>query len=95
MRYWVAVVKTPLALLQKQPKMRLGNTVEFVHMTLRLTPKVLNAVDVIPLLREALGMVDAVVLEIAHVQHIITAPTVGINDAVRNHFTLNNWHQGC
>ena len=38
--------------------MLLGNPIEFPHVTLRLVPKILNAVDVIPLVRKELGVVD-------------------------------------
>ncbi len=48
----------PLAFLQKQGEMLLGNPIEFPHVTLRLVPKILNAVDVIPLVRKELGVVD-------------------------------------
>jgi hypothetical protein len=42
--------------------MLFGNTVEFAQMSLRLVPKVLNAVDVILLVCKKFGMVDATVL---------------------------------
>ena len=43
--------------------MLFGNTVEFPQMTLRLIPKVLDAVDVAMLVGKELRMIDAIVLE--------------------------------
>ena len=74
--------------------MLLGNPVEFTHVTLRLVPEILNAVDVIPLVGKELGMVDPKMLEVRHIQHIVACPAVGINDAVRHHFTLDDRYQG-
>ena len=70
--------------------MLLGNTIEFPHVTLRLVPKVFDAIDVILFVCKEFGMVDAVVLEVRHVQHVITTPTVRIYDAIRYDFVLNN-----
>ena len=63
--------------------MRLGNTVEFAHVPLGLVPEILNAIDVIVAVCEELRMVDAEVMDVRHIQHIIAAPAVGINDAIR------------
>jgi len=60
--------------------MRLGNTVEFAHVPLGLVPEILNAIDVIVAVCEELRMVDT---EVRHIQYIIAAPAVRINDAVR------------
>ena len=71
-----------------------GNPVEFTHVTLRLVPEILNAVDVIPLVGKELGMVDPKVLEVRDIQYIIARPTVGINDAVGDDFALDDRYQG-
>ena len=63
--------------------MRLGNTVEFAHVPLGLVPEILNAIDVIVAVCEELRMVDAEVMKVLHIQHIIAAPAVRINDAIR------------
>jgi len=83
--------------------MSLWNTVEFAHVPLGLVPEVLDPVDVILLVckeagmvvvcKEA-GMVDPKVMEIRDVQHVVAAPAIRINDAVRNHFTFDDWQQG-
>ena len=74
--------------------MGLRNTVEFSHMALGLVPKILNPVNVILLVCKELGMVDPEVMKIRYIQHVVAAPTVGINDAIRNDFTFDDWQQG-
>ena len=61
--------------------MFLGKPIEFPHVTLRLVPKTLNAVDVVPIAGEDL-------------QHIVGLPAVGINDAVGDGFALDDRHRG-
>ena len=34
-------------------------------------------------------MINSVMLEIAHIEHVVAAPAIGINDAVWNHFALD------
>ena len=73
--------------------MLLGNPIEFTHVPLRLVPKILNAVDVIPLIGKELGVVDPEVLEVRHIQHIVGLPAVGIYNAVGNDFPLDDRYQ--
>ena len=56
--------------------MRLWNTIEFTHMTLRLVPKILNPVDVVFLVCKEFGVVDPEVFEVRHIQDVVTSPTV-------------------
>jgi len=56
----------------------LWNTVEFAHMPLGLVPEILDPIDVIMSIREEFRGVDPEVLE------------VRINNAVGDHFALNN-----
>ena len=37
-----------------------------------------------------LGMVDAVINKTAHVQLVVAAQTIGINNTIRHDFLLNN-----
>ena len=74
--------------------MGLWNTVEFAHVALGLVPKILDPIDVIFLVCKEFGMVDPKVMEIRYVQHIVTAPAIRINDAIRNDFTFDDWQQG-
>ena len=73
--------------------MRLGNTDEFTHVALGLIPEILKTIDVIMTVCGELRMVDAEVMELLHVQHIIAAPAVGINDAISDHVTLYDGDQ--
>ncbi len=73
--------------------MRLGNTVEFAHVPLDLVPEILNAIDVIVAVCEELRMVDTEVMEVWHIQYIIAAPAVRINDAVRHNLALYDGDQ--
>ena len=73
--------------------MGLRNTVEFAHVALGLVPEILNPVDVIFLVGKELGMVDPKVVEIRYIQHIVSAPAIRINNAVRNDFTFDDWQQ--
>ena len=47
-----------------------GNTIEFPHMTYRLIPEILDAVDVVRLVGEYLAVIDSVVLEFRDIQHV-------------------------
>ena len=64
--------------------MFLGNTIEFTHMSLRLVPKVFDAIEVVLFVCKKFGVVNSIVLEIGHIQHVIATPTVRINDAIRH-----------
>jgi len=70
-----------------------GNTVEFPHVALRLIPEILNAVYVVRIVREHLAVVDSVVFEFGHVQHVVAVKTVRIDDAVREYLLLHYRHQ--
>ena len=59
-------------------------------MTLRLIPKVLDAVDVVLFISKEFGVVDAAVLESRYVEHVVAAPTIRINDTVRHHLARND-----
>ena len=45
-------------------------------------PKIPNAVNVVPAVCKFLGMVDAVMDKTAHVQLVVAAQTIGINNTV-------------
>ena len=53
------------------------------HMSLGLVPKVLNAVDMAFLFDECFRMIDADVVELRDIQHIVGSETVGVDNAVR------------
>ena len=49
-------------------------------MTLGLVPEILDSVDVVMLVSEQDGVVDAQVLELGHVEHVIAPERVGIDN---------------
>ena len=70
------------------------NTIKFTHVTLGLIPKILDSVNVITGVCKEFGVVDSEMLEVRNIQHIVGLPAVGINDAVRDDFALNDRYQG-
>ena len=52
------------------------------HVSLSLVPKVLNAVDMAFLFDECFRMIDADVMELRDIQHIVGSVAIGIHDAV-------------
>lgn len=64
-------------------------------MAFGLVPKILNAVDVVVAVRKELGMVDSEMMKVRHIQHVIAAPAVRIDDAVGDDFALDDWHERC
>src|ERR1035437_9991692 len=92
--FWLRCVETPLALLQVEVRVEGGYAVETTHMTLGLIPEVLDAVDVVLLIGEQLGVVDAVVLEAGYIEHVVGAEGIGVDDAVGNNLVLDDGLQG-
>src|ERR1035437_7088070 len=88
--FWLWRIETPLALLQVEVKVGGGNAIETAHMTLGLIPEVLDAVDVVLLIGEQLGVVDAVVLEAGYIEHVVGAEGIGVDDAVGNDLVFND-----
>ena len=88
--FWLRDVETPLTLLQIEVEVGGRNTVETAHMTLGLIPEVLDAVDVVLLIGEQLGVVDAVVLEAGYIEHVVGAEGIGIDDAVGDYLVLDD-----
>ena len=66
------------------------DTVETAHMALGLVPEVLDAVDVVFLVGEQLGVVDAAVLEAGDVEHVVGAQRVGVDDRIGHHLGVDD-----
>ena len=67
-------------------------------MALGLVPEILDAVDVISGVGKEPGMVDAEMVEVRYVQHIVTLPAVRIDNAVGHDLALDDGDQsgpGC
>ncbi len=58
-------------------------------MALGLVPEVLDSADVVPVFPKSLGVVDADLMELRDVQHILGAEAVGVVDTVRLDFALD------
>ena len=56
--------------------MLLRNTIEFAHMALGLVPEILDPIDVVLLVGKEFRVVDAEMLEIRHIQHVIATPAI-------------------
>ena len=74
--------------------MGLGNTVGLTELALRLVRKILDTVDVIPIVREELAAIDPEVVKVGYIQHVVTASAVRIDDAIGNDLALDDRHQG-
>jgi len=72
----------------------LGNAVKFAHVALSLVPEILDAIDVAVPVREQFRMVDPVMFEGRDIQYVVRAEGVGIDDAVRHDFVLQDGFQG-
>ena len=88
-----AEVKSKFAFFQEQRERFAIDSVVFSQETFCLIPKILNAVNVVLTVDKFLGMVDAVMDKTAHVQLIIAAQAIRVNNAVRHDFLFDNRHQ--
>ena len=88
--FWLRCVETPFALLQVEVKVGGGDAVETTHMTLGLIPEVLDAIDVVLLIGEQLGVVDAVVLETRYIEHVIGTKGIGVDDTVGDNLVFDD-----
>ena len=86
-------VEPELAFFQEQREVILWNPIVFAQHPLGLIPKVLDAIDVIAALGELCRVIDPNVVELAHIQRIVAAETVGVDHTVRRHFPLDYRHQ--
>jgi len=84
------VVKTPLVFLQKSPKILLGNTIKFAHMSLCLIPEIFYAIDVVLLISKQLGVINSIILKFKYIQHVIASPRIEINNAIWYYFMFDN-----
>ena len=82
----VASVEAPFALLEEPVEAFLFDAIEPTQMTLGLIPEVFNAINVIAPVGEELGVVDAHVMEVAHVESVAGLERIVIDDTVGLHF---------
>ena len=70
------------------------NTVEFSHVALRMAPEILDPVNVGLVVCKELGVIDPEVMKVRYVEDVVALPAIGIDDAVRDDFALDDRHQG-
>ena len=85
-----AEVKPKFAFFQKQRERFAVNAVVFAQYTLRLVPKIFNAVDMILALGKRFAMVDAVMDKTAYARLVTAAQAIRVNNAVRHDFLFDN-----
>ena len=85
-----AEVKPKFAFFQEQRERFAIDSVVFSQDAFCLIPKILNAVDVVLMVYKRFGMVDAVMDKTAHVQLVVAAQTIGINNTVRHDFLFDD-----
>ena len=88
-----AEVKPKFAFFQEQREGFAIDSVVFAQDAFCLIPKIPNAVNVVPAVCKFLGMVDAVMDETAHVQLVVAAQAIRVNNAVRHDFLFDDRHQ--
>ena len=89
------MVEAPFALLQIEMEVLAGDAVEAPEMAFRLVPEILDPVDVVPVICESLGMVDAHMVELRHVENVVSAEAVGIDDTVGLDLLLDDREKRC
>ena len=85
-----AEVKPKFAFFQEQREGFAINSVVFAQDAFCLIPKIPNAVNVVPAVCKFLGMVDAVMDKTAHVQLVVAAQAIRVNNAVRHDFLFDD-----
>ena len=88
-----AEVKPQFAFFQEQRERFAIDSVVFAQDAFCLIPKIFNAVNVVLTVCKFLGMVDAVMGKTTHVQLVVAAQTIRVNNAVRHDFLFANSHQ--
>jgi len=69
------------------------NAIIFSQYSFSLTPKILNAIDMIFALGKFCRMVNPIMMKLAYIKRIIPTPRVGVDNAIWFDFTGNNGHQ--
>ena len=93
MEGWVGVVEAPDTLLQVEVEGVFWDAIETSEMSFSLVPEVLDAIDVIDLLGEVFGVIDALMMKAFNVQSVVADEAIGINHAVGLHVRLDDREQ--
>ena len=88
-----AEVKSKFAFFQEQWERFAINSVVFAQDAFCLIPKVLHTVDVVLTVGKRFGMVDTVMDKTAHVQLVVAAQAIRVNNTIRHNFLFDHRHQ--
>ena len=77
----LTVVDSPFAFLQIKTELSLRNAIALPHITLPSVSKTLYSIDEVSSIGEELRMVNSEVMKARDVQHVLTPPTVRVDDA--------------
>ena len=86
----VTTVEAPFTFLEEKAEAFLWDPVEPPKMALGLVPKILDPVDMVLLVNEAIRMVDANVMKPRHVKGIVASEAVRVDDTVRQNHALHD-----
>lgn len=75
-----SIVEAPLALFCEQMKVLRRNSVEAAHVSFCLVPEVLDAIDMIGLVRKQFTMVYANVMKFRDIENIIAAEAISVDN---------------
>ncbi len=64
-------------------EVRARNAIVAAQMALRLAPEILDTIDVVVTLDKSFGVVGAAVVEFRHIENIVGAESIRVDDAIR------------
>ena len=85
-----AAIEAPLTFFEEPVEVLRFDAVEFAKMPFGLVPEVLDPIDVVVSISEELRVVDSHVVKITDIKGIVGLESVGVNDAIGNHFLLDD-----
>ena len=88
--FMAASIEAPLAFFKKPKEVFFFYAIKSSEMSLCLVPKILNAVDMIFLVCKQLGVIDAHVVKVRHIEGVIGTKSICVNNTIRLYFFLNN-----
>jgi len=68
---WCSIVESELTFFQEQRERFFMNAIVFSQHTLGLTPKILNPINMVFAFGKVRGMIDAFMLETAHIKGVV------------------------
>ena len=88
------MIESKLTLFDKQVEVLFRNPVVLSENSFGLIPEILNTVYVVMfLLGKMSAVIDAMMMESRHIQRVVAAVAIRINNAIRGYFSYDNGHQ--